>query len=211
MQEFLIVYLFLCQLFFCQTLFLINQWQRRNYHLRVFPHQIVSECNKVNIQSLHFPAHWVRMHDDHEWLASDHLANFGSDQLIYVCHIYLRIGFLVQNGKLGLASRHRPEGIGAAHAADAVVKLFVLFRLQLVKKSDWTRDVGDFPAASIFFSRVNLALFLLDAQVLFVLQFVHQVLQLGHAHVVQAWNYLVLQSLKFLLKLADVKILRHYL
>jgi len=39
----------------------------------------MSQLHEIDIQTLDFPAHWVRVEDDHEGLAPDHIADFGGD------------------------------------------------------------------------------------------------------------------------------------
>lgn len=59
MHELVVVELLFDELFLAQLLLLIHQWKRRNQYLRIFSHQVVSECHEVNVKSLHFPVHWV--------------------------------------------------------------------------------------------------------------------------------------------------------
>lgn len=61
----------------------------------------MSQLHEIDIQTLNFPAHWERVEDNHEGLASDHIADFGCDKLIDICNIYLGIGFLIENCQLG--------------------------------------------------------------------------------------------------------------
>ena len=42
----------------------------------------MSQLHEIDIQTLNFPAHWVSVENNHEGLASNHIADFGGDKLI---------------------------------------------------------------------------------------------------------------------------------
>ena len=53
------------KLLFVQLLLLVNKWQRWNDDLRVLLDKIVPQLDKVDIESLDFPVHWVNVDHNH--------------------------------------------------------------------------------------------------------------------------------------------------
>lgn len=94
------------QLLLCELFLLVHQWQRRNQNLRVLLDQVRSQSDKVNIEPLDRPIHGVALNHDHERNASHIPKGFTGDQLEDIRDVKLRVGLLVQDRQLGLASAH---------------------------------------------------------------------------------------------------------
>lgn len=117
-QELLVVELLFDKLLLREFFLLVDQGQRRNQGLWILAYQVVSECHKVNIQSLHFPVKWICLDNNHERLATNEACKLAGDQLVHVSHVDLSVRLLVQHRQLGLARAHGAEGVGADDTAD---------------------------------------------------------------------------------------------
>ena len=93
LQELLIINSLFDELLLGQLLLLVDYWKRRDDNLRILFDKVVSQSDKVNIKSLYFPTHRVRMDDHHQRLSAHNIANLRCNQLIHICNIYLRVGF----------------------------------------------------------------------------------------------------------------------
>lgn len=58
-HEFLVVNLFLLKLLPRKLLLLIDKRKRRDNHLRILSDEVVTQLDKVDVEPLHFPTHWI--------------------------------------------------------------------------------------------------------------------------------------------------------
>jgi hypothetical protein len=78
----LIVNLLLEKLMTSQLLLLVDDRKWWDDHLWILLDQVMSKLHEIDIQTLDLPAHWEGVQDNHQRLASDHVADFGGDELI---------------------------------------------------------------------------------------------------------------------------------